>query len=572
MIKGILKICKNKFILINAVLSIAFYITYSLDNNTILYAGSKYFYLTAIPFTLITLIIFRHLLLSDFFKDNDNPVIFLEKDKTLLINIFFYIKNHILICIFFSFFILYFTIGLYFSFFNDIISATCDVFFDMDSSHFYLLSRTNDYFFENFYKHPLIYIIMRPFFLIFNALFNSPRAGTLFMQALAGSSTVCLIYTVINKLIQRKNISLFLSLIYGFSFSTVIFSSVYEFYIYSGFFNTLLIYYASIFWNDSKPLKIADYILLSLLLIFSSGIITVTCIANTVLVFSLFIRKNQKFKNFIYWFLFLIILYALNLLFVKIGYSRFFVDTSVTSPDGLPSYLQTNYDLGRFLLSLKTVFAQSFYGLNTEIGTVHEFYNTEGLFFADKQPILIYFPALLFIFVIICGFIKNIKLIKSSIALPLILITIVNIFECYFYNTKYSFLFSQNILPYLIILTGILFCRFSDKFINIFCSLFIFWQILSALNILPYLYQYAVLRTAELSERVNFLSGNLFKCFLYALISVIVFGIIIFCLKKYILKDKSNSLPEDKIRFYVFAAYFYMIIVFVYTAMFRGTI
>lgn len=122
-----------------------------------------------------------------------------------------------------------------------------------------------------------------------------------------------------------------MSLIYGFSFSTFIFSSVYEFYIYSGFFNTLLIYYVSIFWNDSKTLKIADYILLSLLLIFSSGIITVTCIANTVLVFSLFIRKNQKFKNFIYWFLFVIILYAFNLLFVKLVYSQFLVDTPVAT-------------------------------------------------------------------------------------------------------------------------------------------------------------------------------------------------------------------------------------------------
>ena len=88
----------NKFILINAVLSIAFYIIYSLDNNTILSVGSEYFYLTAIPFTLI---IFRILLLSDFLKekDNDDPVIFLERDKTLLFFIIFYFL--ILIVIYF---------------------------------------------------------------------------------------------------------------------------------------------------------------------------------------------------------------------------------------------------------------------------------------------------------------------------------------------------------------------------------------------------------------------------------------------------------------------------------------
>lgn len=439
----------------------------------------------------------------------------------------------------------------------------------MDSSYVYSVSETNNYLLILFDKHPLIYIVLRPFFLLFNALFNSPRAGTLFMQALVGSSTVCLIYTVINKLIQRKNISLFLSLIYGFSFSTFIFSSVYEFYIYSGFFNTLLIYYVSIFWNDNKPLKITDYLLLAILVMFSSGVITITCIANTVLVFSLFIRKNQKFKNFIYWFLFVIILYAFNLLFVKLGYSQFLVDTPGNT---MPSFINTDYDLNRFLLSLKAIFVQSFYGLNTVIGRVHEIYNFEGLYFADKQPFLLYIPSLLLISVIIYGFIKNIKILKSSIALPLILITVINIFECYFYNTKHSFLYSQNVLPYLIILIGILFCRFSDKFINIFCSLFLLWQLICIIHILPFLEIYLILQIYEITKNAHNINDTLFISFIYSLISVIVFGIIIFILKKYILKDKTGISAENKIRFYVFGAYFYMIIVFVYTAIFNGTI
>ena len=77
----------NKFILINAVLSVSFYITYTLNDNAIIHSGSKYFYLTAVPFTLI---IFRLLLLSDILKDNDDPAVFFEKDKTLLSFILFY--------------------------------------------------------------------------------------------------------------------------------------------------------------------------------------------------------------------------------------------------------------------------------------------------------------------------------------------------------------------------------------------------------------------------------------------------------------------------------------------------
>ncbi|MBQ3310881.1 UbiA prenyltransferase family protein [bacterium] len=70
----------NQFILLNAVLSISFYITYVLDNSTMQRAGTEYLYLTAIPFTLI---IFRLLLLVNTININDDPIYFLENDNTL---------------------------------------------------------------------------------------------------------------------------------------------------------------------------------------------------------------------------------------------------------------------------------------------------------------------------------------------------------------------------------------------------------------------------------------------------------------------------------------------------------
>lgn len=493
------------------------------------------------------------------------------KIKQLFINSLFYIKNHILFFLFFIFFILYFAIGLYICFYNDILITSVDIFFDMDTCFAYLIPKQNISLFENFYKHPLVYIVLRPFFLLFNAFLNSPRAGTLFMQAVFGSSTVCLIYSLINNLIKRKNISFFLSLIYGLSLSTVVFSSVYEFYIYSAFLNTLMFYYVYILWNNNVSLKIIDYFILALLLIFSSGIITVTCIANIILVLSLFIKKKQKIKNSVYWFLGVIILYTLNILLVKFGYSKFFLDTSVTSPDGSPSYIFFHYDLNQLIMMIKGVFVQSFYGLNTEIGFVHDFYKTEGLLFADKQPFVLYIPSLLFFSAIIWGFIKNINKVKSSIALPLILIVIINIIECYFYNTKYCFLFSQNFLPYLIILTGIFYSRFSDKFINIFCSFFIVWECIRNFFTLSDMYEYAVLKTNEMQERTNFLSYNIFKCFIYAVISALLLAVLIFIVKN-LFKNKRNLLPEDNIRLYTGLSYIYMIIIAVFTLMFQGII
>ena len=78
----------DQFIVLNAVLSIAFYFTYVLDSNTIERVGSNYLYLTVIPFTLI---IFRLLFLVNTSKVADDPLHFINRDLTLKYLFVFYI-------------------------------------------------------------------------------------------------------------------------------------------------------------------------------------------------------------------------------------------------------------------------------------------------------------------------------------------------------------------------------------------------------------------------------------------------------------------------------------------------
>lgn len=70
----------NQFILVNAILSISFYFTYTLDAATIERAGTNYLYLTSLPFTLI---MYRLFLLINTKQINDDPMHYLEQDKTL---------------------------------------------------------------------------------------------------------------------------------------------------------------------------------------------------------------------------------------------------------------------------------------------------------------------------------------------------------------------------------------------------------------------------------------------------------------------------------------------------------
>ena len=68
----------KQFIIISAVLTISFYFNYMLDPMTIEKTGSKFLYITTIPFTII---IFRLIYLIFTSKNIDDPVHFIYKDN-----------------------------------------------------------------------------------------------------------------------------------------------------------------------------------------------------------------------------------------------------------------------------------------------------------------------------------------------------------------------------------------------------------------------------------------------------------------------------------------------------------
>ena len=86
-IKGYNETLLNQFVMANAVLSIAFYITYMLDSTTIQRTGSEYLFITVIPFTII---IYRLVFKIYTANDYDDPAEFFYNDKTLKILIFTY--------------------------------------------------------------------------------------------------------------------------------------------------------------------------------------------------------------------------------------------------------------------------------------------------------------------------------------------------------------------------------------------------------------------------------------------------------------------------------------------------
>lgn len=70
----------NQYVAINAILSIAFYFTYMLDPMTIQKTNSPLLYLTVIPFAII---IFRLLFKTFTCTNNDDPAVFIYKDRMI---------------------------------------------------------------------------------------------------------------------------------------------------------------------------------------------------------------------------------------------------------------------------------------------------------------------------------------------------------------------------------------------------------------------------------------------------------------------------------------------------------
>lgn len=78
----------NQFILMNAILTIAFYFTYMLDGTTIQRAGTEFLYISVIPFSMIVL---RLLYQINIIQTADDPINFIYKDKMTKIFLLVYL-------------------------------------------------------------------------------------------------------------------------------------------------------------------------------------------------------------------------------------------------------------------------------------------------------------------------------------------------------------------------------------------------------------------------------------------------------------------------------------------------
>lgn len=473
----------------------------------------------------------------------------------------YYIKTHLNLLLFFFFFMIYFTYGLYITFFNESIIQQYDIIFNADSPRIindFLLVNADHY---RTKVHPLQLILLQPIFLVINTFLHSPKAALLMGQAICSAATVIFIKNILYLWTNNHKISLLVSIIYGFSFSTLVFTSIPETYIFAAFFNALLFYYLSLMYTKTSELTNSNYLVIAILTVFAFGIIPISIISNFILI--LFLLKGKiSVKIILKLFCLMLMLFTSLTLIQKLAhpFSPIFFKGAVSEDI---NYTNSDINFKKIGFVSRGMFVESLYSLKL-VKTENTQLPNGLLFFASEQNCIKFIPAVLIFGFMLAGFLlkKRMFLDKMNMITSLSLILFINFVQSYFYGASIAFLYSQNSLLYLIILLGIILAKLSSKISSGLCIAFILYQ--SIVNI-------PALSIIEKHVRFGSIKHYHFGLWLlYAFISTIILYLIL----RFATKLINNALLELSIE----RKYFYYLIIFiifilinsVFLSMFKG--
>lgn len=277
--------------------------------------------------------------------------------------------------LFLSFFLLYFILGIIFSeYFKT--TELYNVFFGSDTKRVVedLILRVGNHYRAS--VHPLFVILFQPIIKIIVLILRNKIISIITFQSLLNAGSICLIYSLNEKIKLNKIVNIVLTLIFGLSFANIFFSMTIETYIFAQFFLILLFYFT--YLRKDKELSEKDFIILSILGIFSLGItITNYFVYGLVVIFLTLLNpsmKNKKIKSFILCIIFPIIISV----FLSEVQSIIFPNTPLYLIENVKGFLMgSSEELGyieplgivSLINQIKNVFANGIFAPKIGIGT-----------------------------------------------------------------------------------------------------------------------------------------------------------------------------------------------------------
>ena len=392
-----------------------------------------------------------------------------------------------------AFFMLYLAIGILFSYRSETYHAN-NFFFEADNYRS-LYDLTSHEF--NHYRtkvHPIFVLLFQPISLFINILFKSDILSVIVLQSILGSVNIILIYKIFEIIKINKKINIILILIYGFSFSTLIFVSIPETFIFASFLLLLMWHYIIKLFYNEKKLNIVNYLLLILL---GAGALSVTVtnfIQYMIAIFFLIFIKQEKFKlikTILISILLTIISFGLTVGLATIqkriwptamNFHEYLIDFSQNDENEEKYYMSKSIGLRNIKESYKSIFINNFVPSKIVMKNEMAWFSRPNIIGTLLSIILISFIGI----GIFKTFLKRENLKEKALTISLSIALLYNFILHLIYGTFESFLYSQHFTFLVVLLLGIGFKNIKKNyrimeiiFLTIYLMLEIIFNLLS---------------------------------------------------------------------------------------------
>ena len=306
--------------------------------------------------------------------------------------------------------------------------------------------------------HPLFVIIFLPLTRVINLFFADRFLAITFIMSIIGAINTCLLYSIFCKIKAKEKLSVLLCLIYGFSFSSILFSIIPETYVISAccflmFWNYFLKQY-----QNNKSLNTKGYIVLIILGILNLAITLTNIIPYGIgLIFLIYKKeeksklKNSVLKSLLIGMIILLITWLLaviqKMIFIR---TEIFLDYLLLGAKSEEAnYINLNISISTITNATKAFFAHSFIAPKIVVKKELLLFGSYSIFI--KTLVL----AFVFTFIALITKLFKDKKLKNNIAIPLFLSLLYNIFLHFIYGNDTAFLYTQHALFIIIILIAI---------------------------------------------------------------------------------------------------------------------
>ena len=387
----------------------------------------------------------------------------------------------VLFCLFFF---MYLSLGLFIVYYSDIITdLNFDLVHSIDSGAAYWQLYLNDHVAAR--KHPLIHVFLNPVIFMLKEFFRNPKLLEIVLQSLLQSTAVCLVCRILFNLTNKMSLSVLFSLVYGLSYTAILFAIFPDVYAFAAVGQILFFsYFIYCYFRVENKLDFKNAVVLIFLSVMGYGINLINIASCGIFIIFLLFRcyKNQYKKIFLEVLKFASII-AISILIL------FQLQNFVFSIQGRTSgvgHVRLGYTEGKISEVIKGTYIEPLYALKSgQTSELIEYEKHDGSIVyhpryvtLDNQSFARCCPALIFFLFPLIFYFKNCKKYKNKAIINLLLsiVALYTLFNYSFYSEECA-LFALNFFPFYIILLGLIYEQIKPLIVNSLVGIFLVYAV-----------------------------------------------------------------------------------------------